>query len=126
MVGGGLCDAERSEAYELTGVEIVCSRTAAQAANALLALGPKAALITLGERGAFYSDGEQSFLVPSFPVVVVDTTAAGDARSAAASPPRSRHAGRRRPLPGDGGRRPLRHPAGRSPPCRPRPRSTDS
>ena len=30
-------------------------------------------------RGAFYSNGEESFLVPSFPVVVVDTTAAGDA-----------------------------------------------
>lgn len=68
-----------SEAYELTGVEIVCSHTAAQAAAALLALGPKAALITLGARGAFYSDGKQSFLIPSFPVVVVDTTAAGDA-----------------------------------------------
>lgn len=68
-----------SEAYELTGIEIVCSDTAARAADALRGLGPRAALITLGARGAFYSDGEQSFLIPSFPVVVVDTTAAGDA-----------------------------------------------
>ncbi|MEX2697211.1 ribokinase [Rhizobium mongolense] len=68
-----------SEAYELTGIEIHSQEAAAQAAKALLALGPKAALITLGERGAFYDDGTQTFLVPAFPVVVVDTTAAGDA-----------------------------------------------
>jgi ribokinase len=68
-----------SEAYELTGIEIVSMEAAAEAANALLALGPKAALITLGERGAYFSDGNQTFLVPAFPVVVVDTTAAGDA-----------------------------------------------
>ncbi|MBB4010460.1 ribokinase [Allorhizobium taibaishanense] len=68
-----------SEAYELTGIEIDSQEAAAQAAKALLALGPKAALITLGERGAFYADGTQTFVVPAFPVVVVDTTAAGDA-----------------------------------------------
>ncbi len=68
-----------SEAYELTGIEIDSQEAAAQAASALLALGPKAALITLGERGAYYADGTQTFFVPAFPVVVVDTTAAGDA-----------------------------------------------
>lgn len=68
-----------SEAYELTGIEIDSHDAAAEAAKALLALGPKAALITLGERGAFYADGTQTFFVPAFPVVVVDTTAAGDA-----------------------------------------------
>lgn len=68
-----------SEAYELTGIEIDSQEATAKAAQALLALGPKAALITLGERGAFYADREQTFLVPAFPVVVVDTTAAGDA-----------------------------------------------
>ncbi|WLR99655.1 ribokinase [Shinella sumterensis] len=68
-----------SEAFELTGIEIVSMEAARQAADALLSLGPKAALITLGERGAFFSDGNQTFVVPAFPVVVVDTTAAGDA-----------------------------------------------
>ncbi|RWH94091.1 MAG: ribokinase [Mesorhizobium sp.] len=68
-----------SETFELTGIEVVCADSAAQAASALLKLGPTAVLITMGERGAFYADAKQSFLVPSFPVVVVDTTAAGDA-----------------------------------------------
>lgn len=68
-----------SEAFELTGIEISSMASAAEAAKALLGLGPKSALITLGERGAFYSDGEETFQVPSYPVVVVDTTAAGDA-----------------------------------------------
>ncbi|RUY08586.1 ribokinase [Mesorhizobium sp. M2A.F.Ca.ET.040.01.1.1] len=68
-----------SETFELTGVEVVDPQSATQAADFLLGLGAKPALITLGERGAFYSNGEESFLVPSFPVVVVDATAAGDA-----------------------------------------------
>ncbi|MBZ9605547.1 ribokinase [Phyllobacterium chamaecytisi] len=68
-----------SEAFELTGIEITSMEAAAQAASALLGLGPRAALITLGERGAIYVDSTQTFLVPAFPVVVVDTTAAGDA-----------------------------------------------
>jgi ribokinase len=68
-----------SEAFELTGIEITSMESADEVADALLALGPKAALITLGGRGAFFSDGSEKFLVPAFPVVVVDTTAAGDA-----------------------------------------------
>ncbi|UXN57752.1 PfkB family carbohydrate kinase [Phyllobacterium zundukense] len=42
-------------------------------------MGPRAALITLGSRGALYADGKESFVVPAFPVVAIDTTAAGDA-----------------------------------------------
>ncbi len=68
-----------SEAYELTGIEIECIDTARQAAKAILAMGPKAVLITLGGRGAYFVDATQSFHVPAFPVIVVDTTAAGDA-----------------------------------------------
>lgn len=68
-----------SEAFSLTGIELDSLEAAAEAAKNLLALGPKAALITLGERGALYTDGKQTFLVPAFPVVVIDTTAAGDA-----------------------------------------------
>lgn len=69
----------QSETFELTGIEVKDHDSAVRAANALLALGPAAALITMGDRGAFYADATQSFHVPSFPVVVVDTTAAGDA-----------------------------------------------
>lgn len=68
-----------SETFELTGIEVTDQESAAQAADALLALGPAAALVTLGDQGAFYADASRSFHMPSFPVVVVDTTAAGDA-----------------------------------------------
>jgi ribokinase len=45
----------------------------------LLSLGPAMAIITLGERGAFFTDGKQQGLIPSSAVSVVDATAAGDA-----------------------------------------------
>jgi ribokinase len=45
----------------------------------LLILGPAMAIITLGERGAFFTDGKHEGLIPSYPVSVVDATAAGDA-----------------------------------------------
>jgi ribokinase len=45
----------------------------------LLALGPKAVVITLGEDGAVFSDGDSTRHVPSPEVEAVDTTGAGDA-----------------------------------------------
>ncbi|NLE39150.1 MAG: ribokinase [Pirellulaceae bacterium] len=45
----------------------------------LLAMGPKAVLITLGERGAYLANDGQRRLVASYPVSAVDVTAAGDA-----------------------------------------------
>jgi ribokinase len=48
-------------------------------ARELLALGPKAVVITLGEDGAVFSDGDSTRHVPSPEVEVVDTTGAGDA-----------------------------------------------
>jgi ribokinase len=36
-------------------------------------------VITLGEKGAFVSDGRRTTLIPGLPVVTVDTTGAGDA-----------------------------------------------
>ena len=42
-------------------------------------MGPRIVIITLGEDGAFVSDGETEFRIESFPISVVDTTAAGDA-----------------------------------------------
>jgi ribokinase len=35
-------------------------------------------ILKLGEQGCYYSDGEQSFSSPGFPVTARDTTAAGD------------------------------------------------
>jgi ribokinase len=48
-------------------------------AQALLALGPKSAVITLGAGGAYAADAAGGALVPSPRVTVVDTTGAGDA-----------------------------------------------
>ena len=47
-------------------------------ACALLDSGPKAVILKLGDRGAFYFDRDQSIHVPAFHVEACDTTAAGD------------------------------------------------
>ncbi|WP_367045808.1 ribokinase [Streptomyces sp. Je 1-332] len=53
-------------------------------ARALLALGPRSVVITLGARGALTADGDGSpVTVPSPKVEAVDTTGAGDAFTAA-------------------------------------------
>jgi len=51
---------------------------APQLAHALLALGPKAVILKLGDRGCFFHDGDRSLLAPSFACEAVDSTAAGD------------------------------------------------
>ena len=43
-----------------------------------LSRGVKNLCITMGEKGAFFSDGREYLTVPAFPVKPVDTTAAGD------------------------------------------------
>ncbi|MFJ9030315.1 ribokinase [Streptomyces sp. NPDC102274] len=52
-------------------------------ARALLALGPRSVVITLGARGALVADDRTAELVPSVRVRAVDTTGAGDAFTAA-------------------------------------------
>ena len=52
---------------------------ALSAAPELLALGPKSAVITVGEAGAVFADGESTEHLPAPKVGVVDTTGAGDA-----------------------------------------------
>ncbi len=47
-------------------------------AAALLALGPRAVILKLGDQGCFYSDGQQQLHSPGFAVTVCDSTAAGD------------------------------------------------
>jgi ribokinase len=68
-----------AEASELTGIHILDEETAREAATAVLDLGPRAVVITLGDQGSWYADSEQSFGMPAFPVQAVDTTGAGDA-----------------------------------------------
>jgi len=49
----------------------------------LLSFGAKSMVITLGKKGAYFSDGTICSIFPTFDVIPTDTTAAGDAFNAA-------------------------------------------
>jgi ribokinase len=51
---------------------------APELASALLALGPRAVVLKLGDRGCFYADGRERIHMPAFAVEARDATAAGD------------------------------------------------
>ena len=78
-----LCDyvtPNESEAEGLTGIAVTSVAEATQAAEALLAKGVGAAIITLGENGALFHDGSNPVHAPAFNAgPVVETTGAGDA-----------------------------------------------
>jgi len=67
------------EAKVLTGTNVADERGARDAAERLLAMGCRSAVIKLGARGAFVADGDTRAAVPGIHVDAVDTTAAGDA-----------------------------------------------
>jgi len=66
------------EAAMVTGLKVETDDEIKSAAQALLGLGCKIAVITLGARGSFISSGEGQQFVPAFKVKAIDTTAAGD------------------------------------------------
>ena len=71
-----------TEAEFFTGVrreDMPLEDWCAAAADALHGRGASKLIITLGEYGAYYSDGARRFLMPAFRVAAVDSTAAGDA-----------------------------------------------
>ena len=80
-----LCDyvtPNESEAEGLTGRPVTSPEDAARAAEILMAQGAKAAIITLGEQGAYFTDGTRAAHIPAFDAgTVVETTGAGDAFS---------------------------------------------
>ena len=63
----------------MTGIKPIDDASTTTCLKSLIALGPKAVILTLGERGAVYMSQTKRVLVPSYKVKVVDTTAAGDA-----------------------------------------------
>ena len=67
-----------TEAVQLTGVEVDDGEALDRAAEALLAKGVGAVLLTLGPRGVFVATPDVRQQVPGFRVEAVDTTAAGD------------------------------------------------
>jgi ribokinase len=67
------------EAAFLLGSEVEGVDRAVSVAPELLSLGPRSAVITLGEAGAVFTNGESARHLPAPKVDVVDTTGAGDA-----------------------------------------------
>ena len=68
-----------TEAEFYTGIKITSEKEAKQAADKLLNLGIKKVIITLGEKGLFYSDGKEEIYLKANSVKAIDTTGAGDA-----------------------------------------------
>ena len=68
-----------TEAEFYTGIKITNDQEAKQAADKLINLGIKKVIITLGEKGLFYSDGKEETYLKASAVKAIDTTGAGDA-----------------------------------------------
>ncbi len=68
-----------SEAESFTGVKVESVEDCRAAAAKFFDMGVKQVIITLGTRGAFYSDGTREMTVPALSVRAVNTTGAGDA-----------------------------------------------
>jgi len=68
-----------TEAEAFTGVAVNTDEDCKKAAQAFFDLGVKNVVITLGSRGAYYTDGNVEIRVPCLKVKAVETTGAGDA-----------------------------------------------
>ena len=68
-----------TEAEFYSGIKINNEKDAKIASNKLLKLGVKKTIITLGEKGLFYSDSKEEIYLKANPVNAIDTTGAGDA-----------------------------------------------
>jgi ribokinase len=71
------------EAEALTNDRVSDTESAYAAADRLRALGPRVAVVTLGDRGAIARSPDERIRVPALNVDVVDTVGAGDAFCAA-------------------------------------------
>ena len=67
-----------TESAAITGIEVDNEENMLKTADYFRNKGVKMTLITLGERGVFYCDGNRHGLVPAHIVKAVDTTGAGD------------------------------------------------
>ncbi|HBB93541.1 MAG TPA: ribokinase [Bacteroidales bacterium] len=67
-----------TEAAILTGCAVTDLESAGIAAENLIRNGVKNVIITMGSSGAFFKNDTDEYLIPAFPVMPVDTTAAGD------------------------------------------------
>lgn len=67
------------EASQLVGFPVDGEASAARASAELRQRGVRTVIVKLGAKGVFCASSEETFFVPAFPVVAVDTVAAGDA-----------------------------------------------
>jgi ribokinase len=74
-----ICAPNETEAELLTGLPVQSLAEAEAAARRLMARGPRAIVLTMGERGALFVEGEIVLHVPALKVDAVDPTGAGDA-----------------------------------------------
>ena len=68
-----------TEAEQFTGIKVDTVEDCRLAAKKFFEMGVKNVVITLGVRGAYFTDGEREIVVPSVKVKAVETTGAGDA-----------------------------------------------
>ncbi len=68
-----------TEAEFYTGIKINNENDAKESAKKLINMGIKKVIITLGEKGLFYSDGKEEIYIKAIKVKAIDTTGAGDA-----------------------------------------------
>ena len=68
-----------TEAEFYTGIKVSNEQKAKEASIKLLNLGLKKVIITLGEKGLFYSDGNENIYLKARSLKAIDTTGAGDA-----------------------------------------------
>jgi ribokinase len=80
LAGVDILTPNESEALLLLGrpAARVTLAEAPELARSLLAMGPRAVVLKLGDLGCFYSDGGAPIHVPAFAVEARDATAAGD------------------------------------------------
>jgi len=72
-----------TEAALLTDIAVEDDVTAGEAARVFLERGVKNVIITLGKKGAYFQNANQSFRINAPVVTAIDTTAAGDTFSGA-------------------------------------------
>ena len=68
-----------TEAEFYTGVKIKDKYDAKESAKKLVNMGIKNVIITLGEKGLFYTNGKEEIYINASKVTAIDTTGAGDA-----------------------------------------------
>lgn len=68
-----------TETEQFTGIAVNTIEDCRMAAQKFFEMGVKNVVITLGVRGAFYTDGKTEIVVPAIKVKAVETTGAGDA-----------------------------------------------